>query len=143
MTRVGAAALIAALMMSVGCDDSPTSPDAATTTTTTSSVVFEGTLAMNGSAFYSFNISQAGIVSTNLASLVLVGHREALTVPVRIGVGIPKGEGCALAQSTDVAPALIAQLNAPLSSTGIYCVGISDIGALTASAVFSIRFSHP
>jgi hypothetical protein len=48
--------------------------------------VFEGTLAQNESKFYSFTISTSGSITAYLASLTLVGHREALTVPVRLGV---------------------------------------------------------
>ena len=145
MTRAVAAAMLAALTIAIGCSDKPTSPDTTSSTTTTSSlsVVFEGVLTMKGSAFYSFTATQTGSVSATLASLVLVGHRDAFTAPVRIGVGTPKGEGCALTQSMDAAPALVTQLTAPLTATGIYCVSITDVGALTGDALFSIRFSHP
>ncbi|MET0213296.1 MAG: hypothetical protein ABW292_09850, partial [Vicinamibacterales bacterium] len=81
--------LLGALLTS-SCDDAPTSPDDTATTPTSSSVVFEGTLEQDQSRFYAFTASQAGSVTVNLASLNLVGHREALTVPVRIGVGVPK-----------------------------------------------------
>jgi hypothetical protein len=151
MTRAVATAMVAALTIAIGCDEKPTSPDTTTssttsttsTTTSLSSVVFEGVLTMNGSAFYSFTAAQAGVVSATLSSLVLVGHRDAFTAPVRIGVGTPKGEGCALTQSMDAAPALVTQLTAPLTTTGIYCVSITDVGTLTGDALFSIRFSHP
>lgn len=140
-----ACVLVTSLLAASACGDNPTSPDStdSSTTTGTSSLVYEGTLAPSGSGFYSFNLSATGIVSVNLASLALVGHRDALQVPVRIGVGVPKGEGCALSQSVDTAAALVTQLNAPLSTTGIYCIGIVDIGALPGVAVFSIRFTHP
>jgi hypothetical protein len=139
------AVLFTVLLAASGCGDNPTSPDSTSsaTTTGTSSVVYEGTLTPNGSGFYSFNASATGLVSAHLASLALVGHRDALPVSVRIGVGVPKGEGCALSQSVDTAAALVTQLTAPLITTGIYCIGIVDIGALPGAAVFSIRFTHP
>ena len=124
------------------CGDSPTSPDdAATTAATVSPSVFEGTLDLNGSNFYSFTVSQSGSITAYLASLTLVGHREALVVPVRLGVGVPKGEGCGVTQSVDTAPALVTQLTLTLGA-GIYCINVSDIGALPGAAVFSIRFLH-
>jgi hypothetical protein len=124
------------------CGDSPTSPDETTTTTvTTSSVVFEGTLEQEQSSFYAFTASQSGSVTVNLASLNLVGHREALTVPVRIGVGVPKGEGCRETESIETLPALVSQFSATLES-GIHCVNIADTGQLPGAAVFLIRFSH-
>ena len=140
-----ACVLATSLFAVSGCGDNPTSPDStsSSTTTGTSSLVYEGTLAPNGSGFYSFNASATGLVNANLASLALVGHRDALSIPVRIGVGVPKGEGCALSQSIDIAAALVTQLTAPLATTGIYCIAIVDIGALPGVAVFSIRFTHP
>lgn len=140
-----ACVLVACVLVTSGCGDNPTSPDdtSSSTTTGTSSVVYEGTLAPNGSGFYSFNASATGLVKAKLASLALVGHRDALPVSVRLGVGVPKGERCALSQSVDTATALVSQLTAPLITTGIYCIGIVDIGALPGAAVFSIRFSHP
>ena len=139
-----ASVLVTSLLVVSGCGGSPTSPDSTsgTTTTGTSSVVYEGTLEPNASGFYAFNASATGNVEAHLASLALVGHYDALSIPVRIGVGVPKGEGCALSQSVDTAPALVTQLTASLT-TGIYCIGIVDIGALPGVAVFSIRFTHP
>ena len=128
--------------LTAACGDSPTSPDdTATTTAAVSPTVFEGTLDQNGSKFYSFTISQSGSITANLASLTLVGRREALAVPVRLGVGVPKGEGCAVTQFVDTSPALVTQLTMTLG-TGIYCIDISDIGALPGAAAFSIRFVH-
>jgi hypothetical protein len=134
-------ALLLWLMVASACDDGPTSPDD-TTTPSTSSVVFEGTLDPDGSRFYSFSASQTGSVTVNLASLNLVGRREALTVPVQIGVGVPKGEGCDNTESLETAPALVSQFSASLNS-GIHCVSVADAGQLPGAAIFLIRFSHP
>jgi hypothetical protein len=132
--------LLCALFTS-SCDDAPTSPDETATTPTASSVVFEGTLEQNQSRFYAFTASQAGSVTVNLASLNLLGHREALTVPVRVGVGIPKGGGCGVTESIETLPALVSQFSATLES-GIHCVDIADTGQLPGATIFLIRFSH-
>jgi hypothetical protein len=130
------------LLFTAACGDSPTSPDdAATTAATVSPTVFEGTLELNASKFYSFTVSQSGSVRAYLASLTPVGRREALAVPVRLGVGVPKGEGCAVTQSVETPPSLVTQLSMTLGS-GIYCVNISDIGALPGAVAFTIRFLH-
>lgn len=140
MTRRYTVVLLCALLAD-SCGDPPTSPDPTTTTMVASTVVFEGTLEQAQSSFYSFTVSQAGSVIINLASLNLVGHRDALTVPVRIGVGVPKGEGCGETASTDATPALVSQFSTTLE-TGIHCVNIADTGQLPGAAVFLIRFSH-
>ena len=129
-------------LVTTACGDNPTSPDAtAATTAVVSPTVFEGTLAPTDSKFYSFTISTSGSITAYLASLTLVGHREALTIPVRLGVGVPRGEGCAVTQFIDTSPALVTQFTMTLG-TGIYCIDISDLGALPGTAVFSIRFLH-
>ena len=133
--------LLLGVLLTASCEDAPTSPDETATTPTTSSVVFEGTLEREQSSFYAFTASQSGSVTVNLASLNLVGHREALTVPVRIGVGVPKGEGCGETEAIETLPALVSQFSATLES-GIHCVNIADTGQLPGAAVFLIRFSH-
>ena len=141
MTRWTPFVLLASLLMAA-CGDSPTAPDdTATTTTTVSPTVFEGTLDVKGARFYSFSVSQSGSLTAHLASLTLIGHREVLAVPVRLGVGVPKGEGCAVTEFVDASPALVTQLTTTLAA-GIYCMNLSDIGALPDAAVFSIRFLH-
>jgi hypothetical protein len=139
MTRRMPFVLLLPLLIAA-CGDNPTAPDD-TETATVSPTVFEGALDLNGSNFYSFTVSQSGSITAYLASLTLVGHREALVVPVRLGVGVPKGEGCGVTQSVDTSPALVTQLTLTLGA-GIYCINISDIGALPGAAVFSIRFLH-
>ena len=132
--------LLGALFATSCGDDALTSPDDTTTTTaTTSSVVFDGTLEQDQSSFYSFTASQAGNVTVNLATLNLVGHREALAVPVRIGVGVPKGAGCGETASVETLPALVSQFSTTLE-TGIHCVNIADTGQLPCAADFLSRF---
>jgi hypothetical protein len=135
-------ALLLSLLAASACDDAPTSPDDTPTTPTLANVVFEGTLERDELRFYSFTASQTGSVTVNLASLTLVGRRDALTVPVRIGVGVPKGEGCADTESAEMVPALVSQMSASLGA-GIHCVSIADVGQLPGAATFLIRFSHP
>ena len=135
------ALLLLCVVCASACDDAPTSPDATTTTPTATNVVFEGTLEEDQSRFYAFDALQPGSVTVNLASLSLVGRRDALTVPVRIGVGVPRGEGCAEKESVEAAPALVPQFSTALE-TGIHCVSIVDTGQLPGAAIFLIRFSH-
>jgi hypothetical protein len=133
--------LLLGALFTPSCRDAPTSPDENATTPTASNVVFEGTLEQDQASFYAFTASQTGSVTVNLASLNLVGHREALTVPVRIGVGVPKGEGCGETESIETLPALVSQFSTTLES-GIHCVNIADTGQLPGAAIFLIRFSH-
>ena len=140
MRRMRFVLLLPCLM--AACSESPTAPDdTATDTATVSPTVFEGAISPNESKFYSFTVSQAGSVTAYLASLTLVGRREALNVPMRIGIGRPQGEGCAVTDSVETSPALVTQLTTTLGA-GIYCMNVSDTGALPGEAVFTIRFRH-
>ena len=129
-------------LLAAACGGNPTAPDATATETSAGSLsVFAGTLDPNGAKFYSFTVSNSGAVTAYLASLTLVGQREALTVPVRLGIGVPRGEGCSVTASVDTSPALVTQLTTTLSA-GIYCMNISDIGVLPGPAAFVIRFRY-
>ncbi len=137
-------ALMIAGLTIAACDESPTSPSSTDTTTTiaTTTSNFEGTLTPGAASFYSFTVTNAGTVTVTLGSLAYTTGPAALAVPVRIGVGIPAGQGCAVAQAADVTPLLVPQLSAPVS-TGINCVNVADIGRLSGPATFSVRFTHP
>ena len=83
--RVSFVLLLPLLM--AACGDSPTAPDdTSTVAATVSPTVFEGTLGVNESRFYSFTVSESGAITAYVASLALVGHRDALVVPVRLAV---------------------------------------------------------
>jgi hypothetical protein len=146
MTRLGLIpqlAVFALLPLLAACDDSPTSPtDTTSTTSSASTQVFEGTLDIGGSSFYSFSTSQRGTLTASFASLTLVGRSAALPAVMQVGVGIPAGEGCAVTESIDAAPALTSQFSTTLT-TGIFCLSIADIGNLPGPVTFSIRFIHP
>jgi hypothetical protein len=122
--------------------DTPTSPTDTVAAVSTSTVTFEGTLEPDQSRFYSFNAQQSGSVTVTLASLTLAGRRDALGIPVRIGVGIPKGEVCDDTISIEATPALVSQLSTTLDG-GIHCVNIADTGHLPGGVIFLIRFTHP
>lgn len=141
MTRRHSVVLLCALCACNCGSDTPTSATATVATTSTSTVTFEGTLEPGQSRFYSFNALQTGSVTVTLASLTLPGRRDALAVPVRIGVGTPKGEGCDDTVSIEATPALVSQLSATLDS-GIHCVNIADTGHLPGEVIFLIRFTH-
>jgi hypothetical protein len=145
-------AVALALLPAIACSGLPTAAtntSTSTTTTTTAPVstattptVFEGTLDPRGSAFYSFKASQAGTVTATLASVLAIGQRGALTVPLRIGVGTPAGVGCALSQFSDVTPGLTPQFSTAVAA-GISCLGVVDIGDLPGPSSFAIKFTYP
>jgi hypothetical protein len=119
--------------------DSTTAPTA--TATQPAREVFSGTLAAGGSSFYSFSVLTAGSVSLTFVSLT-DGNGRTLSTPLTMGMGVPAGEGCGVTTSVTAPPSLSAQLT-NMAGVSIYCVQLSDAGALTAPANFGVRIVHP
>jgi len=129
-------------LVAAACSDSPTSPsDTTSTTTSTVTQSFEAAIGPGGSSFYSFTVSQAGTVTLMLASVTSGGRPAPQAVTLRIGIGTPAGEGCAVSQSIDAAPSLQPQFSVPVGA-GISCVSISDPGQLPTTVLAAIRFTH-
>lgn len=119
---------------------STTSPS--TTTATASTELFTGNLSPAGTAFYSFTVTTAGSVAVTLASLSSSTIGPAVPVTLKVGVGVPSGFGCATASDVDTSPRLTAQLTVSGAKDNIYCVNLSDSGALSGDALFVIRIVH-
>ena len=127
-----------------GCDDSPVAPTETTTTTSTTTAstiqMFSGTLDPGGTAFFSFT-AQGGQVKAQLSSLTLVGSREATTVTLRVGVGVPRGLGCDVAGTIELSPGLVSQSVLTIPA-GIHCMSVEDIGGLPDKAQFLLKFEY-
>lgn len=142
MKRLRVRLALAVAMLLGACSDSPTAPDDVVTTPV-SQIVFDGVIESGASRFYAFRTSQAGSVQATLQSLVAVGHRDAANIPVRLGVGVPRGEGCAVSESIDTSPGLVAQFFSSSLPTGTYCLSVADIGNVPGAMQFIVRFTHP
>jgi hypothetical protein len=136
--------LVAVLLVSAaGCGDSPTSPSSVTSSTVSTAGYydFEATLSSGESAFDAFNVSTAGAVTVTLSSIIRPPQYSAVPVRLRIGVGIPQGEGCNISESVDAVPALTPQLTSTLG-TGIHCVSVADIGDVAGTVLVAVRVTH-
>ena len=103
-------ALIAALVLCVGCgDESPTSPtDTSTSSSTTAAAPtisedFSSTVLVGGSKFYSFTTSTYGTINLTLTSVG--GNFVPSTVMVGLGIGQPSGTECVTTTSVNTASA--------------------------------------
>lgn len=143
MTSARLIILVGLLLPGAACGSSPTSPSSttSTTTSTTTSYNFEATLAPGETTFYSFKVTTAGAVTVTLASIVRPSQFSPVPVHMRVGLGIPAGEGCAVTESVDVTPALTAQISTTREA-GIFCVSVADIGELTGTVITSVRYTH-
>jgi hypothetical protein len=100
---------------------------------------FAGTLAVGGSAFYSFTSPKDGPITLTLTSLQENG--EASAAAVNLSVGIPVGRGCGTSSAVSATAGTSAQINITLAG-GIYCAFILDPGTLGAAASFPITITH-
>lgn len=142
MTRAPLVLLVFWACLASGCSGDATSVTGPTEITVTTEL-FAGTLAVGGSKFYSFSVSQGGgTVSVMLASVTSPHSGAALPHPLGLGLGIPAGTGCALSQSLVTSASLVTQLSRALMP-GIYCVSVYDTGTLPSDVNFALRFLHP
>lgn len=141
-------ACLCAAVLAAGCgdSDSPTSPTDTSTTTETAveptvSEHFNGTIGVNGSGFYSFEVGAYGTVNLTLQNVGgVTGVPESVWVGV--GIGVPDGTDCSTTTSANTqaggGPHVSSVLNA-----GTYCARIYDIGNLAAPTPFAILIEHP
>lgn len=135
--------LLVALVAAPACN-ATTAPDleeSQITPAVFTTQTFAGTLTTSGALFYSIVVTQRGPVSLTLAAVQTPGG-GALTTPVGIGVGIPKGTGCPRSSSIVTPPGLAAQLTVTLNP-GTYCAAVYDVGNLSSSANFAMRITYP
>ena len=131
------------LLLLTGCD-SPTAPqevssDGATVALTTR---FDGVLDPGGASFYSFTTQQTGSVRATLQSLTAPGRPEGVSVPVSVGVGVPRGEGCVVSESVETPSGLATQFVSSTLAPGTYCLSVRDTGRLPFTVTFVVRFSY-
>jgi hypothetical protein len=101
---------------------------------------FVGTLAVGGSAFYSFTAPDAGIVSLTLVSLTVAGVPSDLSI--NMGLGVPKGTTCVSGNAAAVVVGTTPQASESVNP-GVYCVIVSDVGTLTDPAAFAVSIARP
>jgi hypothetical protein len=137
---VCAAVLLSAALTAAGCANaSVASPSA--TAAPTSTEYFSGTLTPGAASFYSFSVTNAGTTEVTLASTTTAKIGPAVTLPLRLGIGIPLAEGCSTVRTVDTPSGLSAQLlNA--SGAGVYCVNVADIGSVSGNLLFTVRITH-
>jgi hypothetical protein len=133
--------LIGIALLAVACgNNTGTAPTDTTAGSTTER--FDATLDPGSSAFFSFQLATTnGTVAINLASVAPLTRPGVISVPMRIGVGVPAGEGCSLQQTMLATPALTSQLTTTLRD-GTYCASVADIGNLKESVNISVRVTH-
>jgi hypothetical protein len=129
-------ALAVAAIATLGCDETPNTPT--TPTLVVSTELFSGILPVQGTGFYSFTPSTQSKIDLTLASITPTPLGAALPSVLTLGLGIPRGTGCAVTTVLNTSPALSAQLSQTLEA-GTYCANIVDPGNLPVTSNFVVR----
>jgi hypothetical protein len=138
--RLATSLLLAAVVATAGCNNTPTSatPSAEVAPITTPvNVSFPGVVGPGGSVSRSFFAQipgNAGAVVNNISPLT----------PLSIGIGVPRadGTGCLLSVSATATGGVSAQVNASVN-VGTFCVQVFA-PAQSANAVnFTVALIHP
>lgn len=141
-------ALGLALAVSACGKDSTTPTSASDTSVTTvlspansATRLFTGTLTAGDSQFYSFTLTQDVGVLVTLASVTGADTRDAMTTPLGVGLGVPRGTECVMPTRTVAAAALTPQIR-EYAKQGVHCVGVYDPGRLAAPVRFAVRIGY-
>lgn len=134
---------VIALLLLTGCDN-PIAPEETSSedTTVTGTTRFDGSLEPGGASFYSFTTLQTGAVRATLQSLTAPGRPEAVSVPIIVGVGVPRGDGCVVSESVETSSGLATQFVSSALAPGTYCLSVRDTGRLPFTVTFVVRFSY-
>lgn len=123
------------------CGKDATTTAASGTSDTSTRELFQGTLSSLDSRFYSFNLTSPSPVQITLVSLITGAPAPTVSVPMRLGVGVPNGADCEVIEAVITAPGLTSQLSIALGK-GTYCAKLSDVGNLRTPAAFTVRIVH-
>jgi hypothetical protein len=128
-----------------GCGDdevtTPTSPAPSEAAVDAATRLFTGTLSPGAAAFYSFTVTQAAGVKLTLASLTDTSGRRTSVAQLRLGLGVPRGTGCAVTTTVTTGADLAAQIN-EWRTPGVHCASLADPGVLTADVSFAVRIGY-
>ena len=142
MTRLPLALGLAVLLAGCGKDAAtPTSATAPDGLVDGTSRLFTGTLPPGDTQFYSFSIAQDSGVFVTLASVTGVDTRDASDTPLLLGLGVPRGTGCATTARPMFAAALTPQIR-EFTTQGVHCVSVSDPGTLKSPVRFAVRIGY-
>jgi hypothetical protein len=119
----------------------PTSPTSPAESVDSTSRLFAGTLAPRGTAFFSFTVAQDSGVFLTLASVTPTSGRGAVPTLLDLGLGVPRGTGCAVTRAITTSADLAAQIR-EWRTAGVHCVSVSDAGRLAADVAFAVRIGY-
>ncbi|MGE3704044.1 MAG: hypothetical protein AB7I13_02145 [Vicinamibacterales bacterium] len=141
MKRLACLLLVSTVLLAACGNDEPTdTTPTVTPADPTTTEIWEGTLAVGATRFYSFSVVQYGTVNLTLTSLSDASGE--VTTPVQVSIGFPAGTGCTATSSATTAAGTDFQVS-NIYDPGVWCVRIQDVGNLVGPATFRLAIAHP
>ena len=138
-TRVKPAlfALVLPAVLASGCD-STTTPTSTDTSGTPISITetFQGTVAVNGAATFSFGVTTLGAVTATYKSI-----SPASGATMGLALGIWNGSSCGVVIANDNA-IVNSTVVGNASAAGTLCVRAYDVGRLSATQTIELSITH-
>lgn len=129
--------IVAFLLAAAACTGggTPTTPTPATPTTITET--FNGTLNRNGAETHPFTVASSGSVQATLSKV-----EPDNTVLVGLSLGTWNGIACKIELANDNATQG-STITATVSSAGLLCVRVYDVGAVVDPLTYEVQVVHP
>lgn len=124
-------------MTAAGCDSTttPTSTDTSTTPTSITET-FQGTVAVNGAATFSFGVTATGAVTATYKSI-----SPTTGATMGLALGIWNGSSCNVVIANDNA-IVNSTVIGNASAAGTLCVRAYDVGRLSAIQTVELSITH-
>ena len=122
-------------LLTAGCAD-PVPPVTPTPIDPTITETFTGTLVVLGLNTHPFTVQQVGGVTVTLTDMTP-------SAAVTLGVGTSGATGCSLIRFVTAVPGTTPQLSGTASTTGNFCVSVSDGGNLVEPVNYTVVVRHP
>ena len=127
--------LLSLSLLTVGCSD-PVAPATPTPVPPTITDTFTGTLVVLGLNTHPFVVTQVGDVSIALTDMTP-------SAAVNLGVGTAGATGCSVIRFVTAVAGSTPQIVGTASTTGNFCVSVSDAGNLVEPVTYTIVVRHP
>lgn len=138
-TRVNPAllALVLPAMLAAGCDSTTTPTNSDTSVQPVSiTETFQGTVAVNGAATFSFGVNAVGTVTATYKSI-----SPTSGATMGLALGIWNGASCGIVIANDNA-IINSTVIGNASAAGTLCVRAYDVGRLSATQTVELSITH-
>jgi hypothetical protein len=127
--------VLSVCLLITGCAD-PVPPVTPTPVPPNITETFTGTLVVLGLNTHPFTVQQVGDVTVTLTDMTP-------SAAVHLGIGTAGSTGCSVIRFVTAVPGTTPQIVGTASTTGNFCVSVSDAGNLVEPVTYTVVVRHP